>query len=319
MKKIGYFPPPSAKNSYTIRMRDLLSQFGDVTSISPKNLKGTLFAKSKYDVIVFNWLENRCFGKDGKFKLLSFIISMLWFSIMRYSAKKIIYVRHNVYPHNILDENKNLSVKIMNYFESKSSYTIVHSKSACSAGRIYIPHPLYDLRPVSAVNDIDDEKYFVCFGRIEKYKKLDELIKNWPLDQKLIIAGSSDDKDYCFQLKTLATGKKIEIVDKFISDEEAYNLVSQAEYSILPSDSKSMIVSGSFFFSISAGTPVIAVKSDFYNSLNVYNGELILVNGIGDIGAVLQNLPKKQKIMSAEFTSQFSDDTIINSLRVIIK
>lgn len=95
--------------------------------------------------------------------------------------------------------------------------------------------------------------------------------------------------------------------------------MSRAEYSILPSDSKSMIVSGSFFFSISAGTPVIAVKSDFYKSLSVYNGELNLVNGIGDIGAALQNLPNKHKIMSTEFTNQFSDDAIINSLKVIIK
>ncbi|HBQ2132642.1 TPA: glycosyltransferase [Klebsiella variicola] len=319
MKKIGYFPPPSEKNSYTIRMSDLLGQFGDVTPISPKKWKNAFFGIKKYDVIVFNWLENRCFGKNGKFKFSSFIISMLWFSIMKHSARKIIYVRHNIYPHNILDKNKKLSVKIMNYFERKSSYTVVHSKSACTGGRVYIPHPLYELKSFSPVSVIEDEKYFVCFGRIEKYKKLDELIKNWPLDHKLIIAGSSDDKDYCLHLKKLATGKKIEIIDKFISDEDAYNLVSRAEYSILPSDSKSMIVSGSFFFSISAGTPVIAVKSDFYKSLSVYNGELNLVNGIGDIGAALQNLPNKQKIMSTEFTNQFSDDAIINSLKVIIK
>lgn len=48
-------------------MRDLLGRFGDVTPISPKNWKDTIFSINKYDVIVFNWLENRCFGKDGKF------------------------------------------------------------------------------------------------------------------------------------------------------------------------------------------------------------------------------------------------------------
>jgi glycosyltransferase involved in cell wall biosynthesis len=318
--RIAYFPPPSDKNSYTIRMTEILNSFGTVTPITPKKIGKLASEWKRFDVVFFNWLENKAFNKNGDISFKGLILAFVWFQIMRVISKKIVYVRHNNYPHNIKEKNISFSMKLMNYFESHSDSAIVHAEYLSNYKRVYVPHPLYSFLNSNTERKINKYgSYYVCFGRIEKYKKLDKLIASWPKGYRLVIAGASSDTEYIDFLKRLGTGKDIIILDKFISDEEAFDLVANALYSILPCDSKCMIVSGSFFFSLSAGTIVIAVDNQFYESLENKDNALYVLNDISDVQTFIPNSAGNKAVINESFLKQFSDEVITSQLKKAIE
>ena len=318
--RIAYFPPPSDKNSYTIRMTKILNSFGTVTPITPKRIGKLVNGWKRFDVIFFNWLENRAFKKNGDVSFKGLILAFAWFQIMRIISKKIVYVKHNNYPHNIKEKNISFSMNLMNYFESHSDSAIVHAEYLSNCKRVYVPHPLYSFSNSNTDKKINKYgSYYVCFGRIEKYKKLDKLIASWPKGYRLVIAGASNDAEYIDFLKRLGTGKDIIILDKFISDEEAFDLVTNALYSILPCDSKCMIVSGSFFFSLSVRTMVIAVGNKFYESLENKDNALYVLNDISDVQTFIQNSTRNKIVINESFIKQFSDEVIISQLKKVFE
>jgi len=109
--------------------------------------------------------------------------------------------------------------------------------------------------------------YYLFFGRIEPYKGLRHIVKIAKemhlqgLSEKIIIAGRGNDT----AIKDLKELPNVEVINRFIQDEELENLIKNAIATLLPYDSATQ--SGVILHSYSYLKPVVAFD---VGSLNEY-------------------------------------------------
>ncbi|HCT9661050.1 TPA: hypothetical protein OUC62_005120, partial [Klebsiella pneumoniae] len=176
-KKLVYFPKSGGANAYPLRMQKILASFSDVEGL---NLKGTMqeilkFNFSKKDVLVLNWIESDIIGKTGRVSLTGISKILLKILIFKLKFKKIIFVRHNIYPHKANKENSNKATKLVDKLEGLFDHKVVHSPVYTKDGYEYIPHPLYTYPLVIDNKNLVecDNNKFIIFGRILEYKKFE--------------------------------------------------------------------------------------------------------------------------------------------------
>ena len=184
-----------------------------------------------------------------------------------------------------------------------------------------MPHPLYRL-------NVDNEQslcygnYYVMFGRIARYKKIENVIQNWTIEKTLLIAGHVDDDEYLSELTMLAKGKNVIFEARFIPDDEAAAIVSNSQGVILAHVQKDMIVSGSFFFSITLGVPVFAVGTPFFawlkqehnfRGLHIYSESKDIIDGL------LKTETLSKQAIQAEAEILFGKEAMNQGWRNVIK
>ena len=271
MLTIKYFPAPTQYNQYIQNTIEAIqsatgSNVGIVPSWKSFTKKPFHFIRQeRSDIYIVNWLENSLRSKNNKISVLGIIKFFRYLLFFRLGAKKIIYVRHNLYPHNMEGFHAKLAKIITDIGQYLCSIKVTHSGHLIKQGYFYIPHPLYQLPEIKIKTG--HEPFFVMFGRICAYKKFEDVINHWKINKKLIIAGSIGDKAYLQKLKLLAKDKNIEFDARFIPDEEAATLVKESNGVILTHADEDMIVSGSFFFAITLGVPVFAIVKPFFTWL----------------------------------------------------
>lgn len=223
------------------------------------------FRDNKCDVMIINWHENRLRATSGRLSIVGLFSYFGMLFLYRVLCQKMIYVRHNIYPHDMHGLHAFLAQKITDYGEKISDLKVAHDPSMQAAGYSYTPHPLYELSK-DVVSKNNENNYALIFGSISQYKKIEEILIRWQGPLQLIIAGPCNNTNYLDYLKGIAKNNNaVKIKEGYLNDEEAYNLVINSSYTILSHNEKNMIVSGSFFFSISHGIPVFAIRSGFLN------------------------------------------------------
>jgi glycosyltransferase involved in cell wall biosynthesis len=221
-----------------------------------------------------NWFESQLINKQGNLSakgLASFLIKYL---ILKMCCKRLIFVRHNVYPHYTSKKNAAKIKTLIDYLEKYFfDLAVVHSPGYATNNRIYIPHPLYQINHKAASQSISKlvrkaNSYAIVFGRIKRYKSIDKLIKNWHCDANLIIAGECREKDYLKEIEEICSDKdNIFLISERISDSDAAYLIQNSLCSIIPTDGEQVIVSGSMYFSFSCYKPCITVNMDHAKNL----------------------------------------------------
>tara|TARA_R110000772_G_scaffold248454_1_gene362506 strand:+ start:8022 stop:8966 length:945 start_codon:yes stop_codon:yes gene_type:complete len=274
--KIAYYPPSSKENLFSENMIGCLSELGDVYEVTPRRLVN--FIKfSRYDVAVVNWIESKVIKSNGDFSLFKFTFFVAWFHILKFFSKKIIYVKHNNFPHGVSSVDSGL--RIVRYFESRSDKVVVLIPQL---GANFVPHPLYSDLSNRKCTSRDAAPYAVFFGRIEKYKNLDKLISAWPELMRLVIAGPCNNAVYLEYLRNLGTGKDINIIGRYLSEDEASELVGGAYVLVNPASEGSAIVSGSAMYALSMGVPVVGVHTPFMSFMEEL-GYGVPVNSLEEI------------------------------------
>lgn len=321
--KILYFPPDGKNiNGYTARFRNILTHYGSVNELFYKNIiKDILKLRFfKYDLIFFNWLDSRLINKNGRYSKFSILKVLVRYTLARLASKKIVFVKHNFYPHHTYIPDIDKVKKSVNFLESLCTYSIVHSPICTNKNRYYVPHPLYQypILPAPFQKNIFEPNLYVFFGRIVKYKNLHDLIISFPCDKKLIIAGNYDDDEYVNYLKELA-GDNITISEGYIADDKARELLDRSQGVIISHSDVDMIVSGSFFYALTNHARVICVKSEFLSWAESQLGPecVACFDNLRNLTASLDDVPPR-----IEFTQQkinkindlFGDATIIKSL-----
>jgi hypothetical protein len=262
---ILYLPlSPNSTNKYCENMVDVLSQFGTVSGFTVAHGVKRLFSGEiiRADVIFMNWVENEIVSKNGALSVPGFAKSLIKILLCKLFAKKLVYVRHNRYPHRTAVKHRKAVTRAADFLESCCDVSIVHSVMAQAGKRLYVPHPLYKLEGRAGVPDTEQASYFVCFGRILRYKNFESLIKSFPADRKLLIVGACDDQAYLAELKALA-GDNVTVRGEYIGEKEAQELVSASEGVIICHAEDDVIASGTFFYSLSLGVKVYALETDF--------------------------------------------------------
>ncbi len=294
--KILFYPEPDGANEYTSNMvENIEAVSGEPVHFSP-NIKDIVLKPhrtlcyKKYDVAVINWLENNLRSEGNKlflFGVLKFFVYIVFFKL---AARKTVYVRHNIYPHDIPTEQTETARKIIVFGERLFDKKVSHSGHMIDAGYFYVPHPLYETQTDTIASPDPQQDYYLVFGRVARYKQIHTIIDNWPQNEKLLIAGPASDSAYVEELKARAQGLNIEFDIRFLPSEDVDAMMSNARAIILSHAGEEMIVSGSFFHAISYGLPVIASNQAFLSWLKHdmrFNG-LTLFSSVNEFIASLK-------------------------------
>lgn len=272
--RIAYVPYYNVGNAYVSRMHEVLQQFGSVFQfVRPKQLvKDILLGKFKrYDVSIFNWTENEIL--DPITHRISWINAskvMIKMGFARAASRRLIFFRHNLYPHSTLPQDEVLVKRLLGWYEKVFSLVFVHSGAHLDNGRIYCPHPLYRRAAASAIESESDaaysnglpDEYFVVFGRIERYKKILELARTFPSQKNLLIIGPISDETYGTEIQALDRPNII-YRPGFLSEDAAQKIILKSSAIVLAHAGENTVVSGSFFYAVSLLVPVLAVQTPF--------------------------------------------------------
>ncbi len=252
-------------------------------------------------IVVLNWFEENVARKSEN-NLLAWPLFVLKFRMLKLFGLKIICVRHNRRP---VDEVSKQHIKVFNkavkYLEDQSDAVIMHSEiEAHKLGINYVPHPMYPL--FDAENNIDEnQQHHLVFGKIKRYKHVDKLLTMWPLNTPLLVAGEIEDESYAGELKTLSNSRVLDVrFDSHrVSDDKLNRYFENSKAVVIPYVDSCCIVSGALIHALSAGLPIVTLKSDFSLSLknaglNIYFFEdketlLKTLNSMSDLQAEKQD------------------------------
>jgi beta-1,4-mannosyltransferase len=314
------FAPDFGENQYIENIYNVIDSIDSVVltrveHITPKLLQVGVY---HYDVAIVHWLENWLVNDkdDKRLTLRSSIRFLIRLFVLKLIAKKVIYVRHNVYPHSLNHRDGRLAKWLTDFACILADICVAHS-GHLNKSYTYIPHPLYKFKKNMAADVQVAKTSFVIFGRIIEYKAIDKLLEVWG-KVPLLITGSVGSKEYVSKLLSIKAERSLESVDidaRFLSNEEAQDIVSQSAGLILAHCEDDMIVSGSFFFAASLGVSVYAVKSPFLSWLKAqfnYSG-LFIFDSLPDMVNAIHsnNLASADRVkISTEAQKLFGDNVI---------
>ncbi len=264
---IGYLPffEAAVEKGYTVRMRESLAAFGRVVGFDGVAATWRTHRR-RLDWLVLNWTDNDLLDRKTKRVAARKIVKLFAKTmLMRLAARRLAFVRHNVYPHAVASGDEENARRWVDRYERMFDAVLTHSGDASQRGRAYCPHPLYrrvDADVESALLRSLPPRFFVVFGRIVRYKRLERLMAAFPDHETLLVIGAIGDTRYCDELAALAKPNVL-FRPGLIDEAEAQAIVSKSTALLMAHADRDVIVSSSFFFAMSLGVPVIAVATPF--------------------------------------------------------
>ena len=324
--RIGLLPYDSGVNLYAERLRANLSELGDVVPVgTPLQRIARAFAKKpSFDLVIAGWLENALVTERGHISVIGLGKMIAQTILLRAQARRVLYVRHNRFPHNAKRSYARALTRLLDVFERLYDITVTHSPAETGPRRAYCPHPLYDTVQDDPFlpRDIDLlPGYFVVFGRIAPYKNIEALIESFPDNQRLLVTGIVDDDAYARRLMELRR-PNIVIVPGYLSEAQAQSVLRRAAGVVVSHCADDVIVTGSFFYAISSSKPVYAVATPFLRAISAQVGPSVLQTA-EDIAGLCQLLGEYTHQHAASVSewsavrAAFSDTSVCQHLTAI--
>ncbi|MEX3935101.1 glycosyltransferase [Paraburkholderia phymatum] len=272
-RRILLSPFTNTTNAYIDLLKELLVDIGyDVQPLSAKGmLRGgfvDLFRPTT--VLVFHWIELRAFTSGGGKVSLSprgVLVFLFYCLIMAVGRAQVVYFVHDHAVHNARGKVRAFSVRLMSLVRRLADHRVVHAPDfEAKYEARYLPHPLYwdaPGRTSALASRRRAAPSFALLGTIEPYKDVAALLRVWPEEQILEIAGRGD-ATYVDTLHSIvrerAMSNTVTIDARFLSNGEFEDKVCGADVLILPHAADSMLVSGAFFEAIGR-VPVLIARS----------------------------------------------------------
>ena len=201
---------------------------------------------------------------------------------------KVLFLCINVFEHEDTFLKRTLTKFILKRVDS----IVVHSRQERDAAlginsrATVVQHllPLFDYPPVAADRVKPPTLRLLFFGFVRQYKGLDTLLQALALlqgrDVRLTVAGEFwHDKDrYLELIRTCALEGKVEIVDRYLSDDEMGGYFSRADLVVVPY--RRSITSGVIATAYGFGKPVLATAVGNFGDVvkDGYTGKLVPPN-----------------------------------------
>jgi len=274
MEKVYYYPPASKggySNPYSINFKKALSEFYEVldSENKPSSMLSFSFLLNsvKANLYIINWLESVCFLR---FSLIQYFFARLGLLIIKLRKKKIVWIFHNIHPHQ--GSNK-YSKKIQKILFDQSSLIISHSIDAANYAKehtktkvLYACHPIQPIK--LAEKFIPQYKNIDIFiwGSIQPYKGIVEFI-TLPFvrnsDLNVLIIGKCENQKLSKQItENLQENIIFENRQADFSEIKAY--CETSSYVVFPYIGTSVSSSGALIDTIAfKGTPVGPSKGAF--------------------------------------------------------
>ena len=176
------FKITASPNPYIFNLENSLAQKYNIINKN-YNKKGVLDFFNylfKADIYLFNWIENLSERRYGGIQVIFFCLFLIAAKCLR---KKIVWILHNKYSHNI---SRSKWVDIMYYIMLKHSDLILtHSKSGINFVKErnplyskkvkYFMHPINPIFPTLSHSDCICD--FLIWGTIQPYKGIVDFLK----------------------------------------------------------------------------------------------------------------------------------------------
>lgn len=262
-----YFYPPRPKsnlilNPYALDFIQTLSAKCNVVNYNDRSNSAILnFIRYilSADVYIFNWIENVAYKKMGK---LQFFVFLLLFPILLLRGVKIVWIFHNIQPHQGASIYSNIMRKLFFRF---SSLIVTHSKEAENYLKKYSKRTSIFLNhPIKKRNIIDKRicKYdFLIWGSIEPYKGivdfLEYLYNNSMVEKyNILIIGKCNNIDYINRLMKYCN-EFIVYRNEVVNFDELEIYIKESKYVLFPYLKASVSSSGALMDTISMHGNVI--------------------------------------------------------------
>lgn len=283
MKHAFISPFTNETNEYIELQKLILIECG--FNVYPLNIRTLLSKKISYifkkeTVLLYHWIENRAFKNRGASKKLNYSGLLQWVVYLLLNIAtpaKSVYFIHNHAAHDTTGLLKRFSEFLIYTFSRTTSIRVVHDPAACQIYNAkYLPHPIYWDSPLATERTklntgTSATRTFGIIGAIRPYKKIDQILRAWPRDQKLIIRGKGDDT-YIHELAEIIRnsnlGSSVDLKNAFLSKQDFDSTLKGLDGIILPHENGSMLVSGAFFEAIGLTPFIIARRTRFFQHVS---------------------------------------------------
>ena len=220
----------------------------EINTANPINIaKAALKIESmKPDMVIMQWWH-------PYFAPCYWIMQSIW-------GKRIkkVFICHNVFPHERFPMDKFLTKIVL----KKGDGFIVHSASdgkdllSIKYNAVYRqnPHPTYNAFRIRGISKeqarkelriSDDTKLLLFFGFVRRYKGLEYLLRAMPMLRSrvenvmlLVVGAFGDDKEnYMNIIRDNDIGECVQIIDKYIHDDEVEKYFAACDIVVLPYES----------------------------------------------------------------------------------
>jgi hypothetical protein len=329
--RIVFVPHTDVNNAYVSRMQEILRGFGTVEQFMRQKqfLRELLGGRlRRYDATFFNWVENDfLMRKTGDISARNIAKVLLKTLVARAMSRRLVFVRHNVYPHALRPGQEGRARRLIDWYERLFDVVLSHSGAHLVRGQRYCPHPLYRTVPEEGV-DIErlmpglPDDYFVMFGRAAPYKHIVETARDFPANRNLLIIGSVTDAAYGEQIAAVRR-PNVFYRPGYIDDALAQYLIRRSKGVVLAHAGENTVVSGSFFYAMSMPVPVLAVETPFLQWVRPQVGEDLLVLA-PDLAHLLRLASEFQPQVSpagmqALLQQSFGDPVIAQALKPVLQ
>ena len=275
MKK-AYFFPPSPKggypNPYCQHFKKALESHFILLDKDNKECKvaawGLLRHAWSADIYILNWLENIAFHRFG---WLQYVISLLALYVIILRRKKIVWVFHNITPHQGHD---NYTRKFYRLLFRHANLIVAHSKEAkLYASKVARGKVLYECHPIVPfeVCSVPTNQYdLLIWGTIDPYKGVVEFISSHEVRAsglRVMIIGKCKDANLEDRINSL-TNEHIHFENRRVSFDEIASLVKNSRYVVFPYVGESISSSGVLIDTIVLGGVPIGPNKGAFRDLS---------------------------------------------------
>ncbi len=220
----------------------------------------------RLDLLVLNWTDNDLLDRRTRRVAWRKVAKLFARTLaLRLAARRLAFVRHNVYPHATAAGGEAAATRWVDRYERLFDVVLTHSGAEVDGTRRYCPHPLYPrVDPPAASTRASrlPRDYVVAFGRIVRYKRLERLMAAFPARRTLVVAGAVGDRAYAAELAALARPNVI-CAPGMLDETDAQALVAGSRALVVAHADADVVVSSSLFYAWSLGVPVVAVATPF--------------------------------------------------------
>lgn len=267
--KTAYVYPVDSQNRFLELNKNALSKIGfDVKPVNKSFYRNECSGK-RQSYVFLNWVEDFVYPPEKCSKLqqfFRFIKAIFLVVFSKLFAEKVIWVRHNLKPHNSQSSAKRYKAIVFLYKILRIHETSLEEYYSNPS----LNHPLYlsDDEILKKINERSNEdmKYeVVFFGAVKRYKNLHNLLRSWPADVNIKIAGYCNDSVYKKEVVEIIESRKLKVDwdDRFLTDKELNQLLEHSKFVLLPHADGTMISSGTFYHALSYGCNILVTESKF--------------------------------------------------------
>lgn len=246
------------------RFTDILAEDMRTLGFGVGDLKQALIGdwsvQRRQKVLLLNWYEDRlAWANRPGFELVRSILVLV---VLKIRIGQIVWIRHNMVPHDASDHGGVLYAFFIQFIGLLSN-TSVALRPHPEVDHV-VPHPLYNsgqLEPTTR------QYRFVLFGSVRASKGIVDILQWWPRDRRLLIFGRCGDQRLAREIKEIIEARELDAEhhNRFLPDAELNQWLLTSTHAVIPHGRSGALVSGTFYHAAGLGMNILLTPGDYFD------------------------------------------------------